>query len=95
MIKSKLETKDMEIELLNTEGKEAYNTIEQLQHRVTEMEEHCETSDHYSSAVRPSPSDTCLLLADINLRSILLSNLNHSCRIRTIPDANMDLLDLG
>ena len=95
MIKSKLETKDMEIELLNTEGKEAYNTIEQLQHRVTEMEEHCETSDHYSSAVRPASSDTYFYLGDINLGSILLSHLNHNCQVRTITDANMDLFNLG
>ena len=92
MIKSKLATKDMEIELLNTEVKAAYNTIEQLQHRVTELEQHGETSDHYSSGVRPAPSDTCLLLGDNNLSSIQRSDLHHSCRVRTIPGANTDLL---
>ncbi|KAK3888620.1 hypothetical protein Pcinc_007345 [Petrolisthes cinctipes] len=50
MIKSKLATKDMEIELLNTEVKAAYHTIEQLQHRVTELEKHhCDSGDHHTS----------------------------------------------
>lgn len=40
MIISKLVTKDLEIELLNTEVKTAYHTIEQLQQRVTELEKH-------------------------------------------------------
>ncbi|MPC91680.1 hypothetical protein E2C01_086734 [Portunus trituberculatus] len=37
-IKTKLETKDLEIELLNTEVKAAYNTTENLQQRVTKLE---------------------------------------------------------
>lgn len=92
MIKSKLATKDMEIELLSTEVKAAYNTIEQLQHRVMELEKHRESSEHHSAAERPAPSDTCLLLGDSNLSAILRSDLHHNCRVRTIPGANLDLL---
>ncbi|KAK4294401.1 hypothetical protein Pmani_032972 [Petrolisthes manimaculis] len=93
MINSKLATKDMEIELLNTEVKAAYHTIEQLQHRVTELEKHhCGSRNHHTSAGRHAPSDTCLLLGDTNLNSIISSDLHTSCRVRTIPGANMDRL---
>lgn len=92
MIKSKLTTKDMEIELLNTEVRAAHHTIEQLQHRVSELEQHhCGSGDHNTSAGRPTTSDTCLLLGDTNLSSIFRSDLHHNCRVRTIPGANMDL----
>ena len=94
IITAKLETKDMEIELLNAEMKAAYHTIEVLQQRVTELEQHnCGGSDHHSSAVHPSPPpNNCLLLGDTNLRQVLRSDLHDTCRVRTIPEANMDLL---
>lgn len=87
MIKTKLATKDMEIDLLNTEVRAAYHTIEQLQQRVTELEQGkkgCDTGDKHSN--------TCLLLGDTNLHPISSSDLHHSCWLRTIPGANMDLL---
>lgn len=89
MIKSKLATKDAEIELLNTEVKAAYHTINQLQQRVIELEkQHIESA----SAGNPTPPNSCLLLGDENLGEILRSDLHHSCSVRTIPGANMDLL---
>ena len=92
-IKSKLATKYLEIKLLYTEMKTAYNTIEQLQQHVIELEQHqCERGDHHISAERPAPPSTCLLLGDTNLSPILPSDLHHTCWVRTIHGANMDLL---
>lgn len=92
-ITSKLETKDMEIELLNTEVKTAYHTIELLQQRVTELEQRCcGSGDHQASSPRSTSSNRCLLLGDTNLRPILRSDLHNNCWVRTIHDANMDLL---
>lgn len=92
-ITSKLETKDMEIELLNTEVKTAYHTIELLQQRVTELEQRCcGSGDHQAVAPRSTSSNRCLLLGDTNLRPILRSDLHSNCCVRTIHDANMDLL---
>ena len=72
MITSKLATKNMKIDLLNTEVKAAYHTIERLQQRVTELEQqYCEKGDQNTH--------TCLLLGDTNLRSISRSDLQNSC----------------
>ncbi|KAK4327258.1 hypothetical protein Pmani_002262 [Petrolisthes manimaculis] len=90
---SKLETKDMEIELLNTEVKTAYHTIELLQQRVTDLEQRCCGNDsHQPSVANSMSSNSCLLLGDNNLRPILLSDLHDNCFVRTIHDANMDLI---
>ncbi|KAK4321346.1 hypothetical protein Pmani_007827 [Petrolisthes manimaculis] len=90
---SKLETKDMEIELLNTEVKTAYHTIELLQQRVTDLEQRCCGNDsHQPSVANSMSSNSCLLLGDTNLRPILLSDLHDNCFVRTIHDANMDLI---
>lgn len=99
-ITAKLETKDMELELLNVEMKAAYHTIEVLQQRVTELEQHsCGARGRHSANVHPAcpsppppPPSSCLLLGDTNLRRVLRSDLQDSCRVRTIPEANMDLL---
>lgn len=89
IIKSKLATKDAEIELLNTEVKAAYHTINQLQQRVTELEkQHSESV----STGNPIPPSSCLLLGDNNLDAILCSDLHQSCSVNAIPGANMDLL---
>ncbi|MPC95654.1 hypothetical protein E2C01_090874 [Portunus trituberculatus] len=59
IIKSKLATKDMKIDLLNTEVKTAYHTIEQLQQRVTELEQrHCDNGDQWTPTYAPSPDPT-------------------------------------
>lgn len=93
MMKSKLETKDMEIELLNAEVKAAYHTIEHLQQRVTELEKHhCGNGEQNTSTGDTAPPKTCLLLGDKNLSTIRRSDLHPSCCVRTIPGANMDLL---
>lgn len=92
-IASKLETKDMEIQLLNTEVKTAYHTIKLLQQRVTDLEQRCcGSDDHQASVASSMSSNGCLLLGDTNLRPILLSDLHNNCFVRTIHDANMDLI---
>lgn len=90
MIMSKLETKDMEIDLLNTEMKTAYHTIELLQKRVIELEQ--QRDDHHSSSTIQSAPNNCLLLGDTNLRRILRSDLQNNCWVRTIMGASVDLL---
>ncbi|KAK3852578.1 hypothetical protein Pcinc_040839 [Petrolisthes cinctipes] len=83
----------MEIELLNTEVKTAYHTIELLQQRVTDLEQRCCGSDNHQPSVANSmSSNSCLLLGDTNLRPILLSDLHNNCFVRTIHEANMDLI---
>lgn len=92
-IKSNMATKNLEIELLNTEVKIAYHIIEQLQQRVIELEKHLwENGNHQTSTESPTPRSNCLLLGDTNLSTILPSDLHHSCWVRTIPGANMDLI---
>ncbi len=89
---SKLEIKDKEIDLLNTEMKTAYATIEVLQKRVTELEQRDSNEKHHASVVTPTPITNSLLLGDSNLRHILCSDLDKNCQIKTITGANMDLL---
>ncbi|KAK4322954.1 hypothetical protein Pmani_006305, partial [Petrolisthes manimaculis] len=93
MIKSKLATKDEEIELLNTEVNAVHQTIHQLQQRVTELEkQYGESSDHHILAGGATSPSGCLLLGDKNLGSVLGTDLHHNSSVRTIPGADMDLL---
>ena len=89
----KLETKDSEIELLNTEVKTAYSLIETLQQRIChlEMRERRDDKHEDGMATTPSPSQ-CLLLGDTNLKHVRRSDLGDNCSVRTITHANMDLL---
>ena len=72
---SKLEVKDKEIDLLNTEMKTAYATIELLQKRVTELEQKHINEEHQVSADNSTLPANSLLLGDTNLRHILCSDL--------------------
>lgn len=89
-ITAMLETKDMEIELLNTEMKTAYHTIQQLQQRVQDLEKR--SGERCTHHITPAPHNSCLLLGDTNLRAIFNSDLDNSCTVKTIEGANMDLL---
>ena len=92
-IKTKLEIKDLEIELLNSEMKAAYNTIDNLQQRVVELEgQRKESSNNQPEEQCSTPPITCLLLGDSSLQPILRSDLHAHTRVRTIAEANMDLL---
>ncbi|KAK4329204.1 hypothetical protein Pmani_000432 [Petrolisthes manimaculis] len=89
IILSKLETKDLEMELLETEVKTAYATIELLQKRVTELEQR----DKKETIQPDSPSSTsCLMLGDSNLQQVLRSDLSKNCTVRTINRATIDKL---
>ena len=72
---SKLEVKDIEIELRNTEIKTAYSTTELLQKRVTELEQRHSDEEHPASGVNSITPASSLLLGDGNLRQILCSDL--------------------
>ena len=89
----KLETKDLEIELLDTEMKAAYTTIETLQQRVSELEQQIlKGNKQCNQVVSPPSSVNCLLLGDTNLQRVLRSDLGATCSVKTITGANMDLL---
>lgn len=94
-IHNKLATKDMEIELLNEEVKMAYETIDALQHRITALEQRNITSGerqrHLQTDAPPSTTH-CLLLGDSNLRRVLSSDLGENCSVKTIYNANIDLI---
>ena len=94
-IKSKLHTKDMEIELLNEEVKTAYETIKTLQHRVDDLERQLSSTSRDQQPQPPSTTPSsphCLLLGDTSLRRALRSDLGNNCSVKTIHGANMDLL---
>ncbi|KAK4307059.1 hypothetical protein Pmani_021151 [Petrolisthes manimaculis] len=80
-ILSKLETKDLEMELLATEVKTAYATIELLQKRVNELE-----LKNKEENIKPDslPPNNCLLLGDSNTQHVLRSDLGNNCTVRTI-----------
>ncbi|KAK3880647.1 hypothetical protein Pcinc_014890 [Petrolisthes cinctipes] len=85
-IKAKLHTKDLEIDLLNTEVKTAFETITALQQRVDDLEQKlCPNSREQPQAPNNNQLPPhCLLLGDINLRRVLRSDLGENCSVRTI-----------
>ncbi|KAK4316345.1 hypothetical protein Pmani_012474 [Petrolisthes manimaculis] len=89
----KLETKDSEIELLNTEVKSAYSLIETLQQRIYHLETSERQDDkHEDGKVTTSSPSQCLFLGDTNLTHVRRSDLGDNCSVRTVTHANMDLL---
>ncbi|KAK3883022.1 hypothetical protein Pcinc_012629 [Petrolisthes cinctipes] len=83
-IKAKLHTKDLEIDLLNTEVKTAFETITALQQRVDDLEQKlCPNSREQPQAPNnnPLPPHCLLLLGDINLRRVLRSDLGENCSV--------------
>lgn len=83
----------MEIEMLNTKVKTAYQTIELIQQRVLDLGQRgYGSSDHQSSAPSSSLPNSCLLLGDNNLQPVFRSDRHNNCWVRTIYDANMNLL---
>ncbi|KAK4304167.1 hypothetical protein Pmani_023887 [Petrolisthes manimaculis] len=89
----KLETKDSEIELLNTEVKSAYSLIEKLQQRIYHLEtRERQDNKHEDGKVTTSSPSQCLFLGDTNLKHVRRSDLGDNCSVRTVTHANMDLL---
>ena len=115
-IKSKIQTKDNEIELLNTEMKMAYSVIELLQQRVSELEQQKKKNEKQqdtsgsvtrqlneheernnitelpTTSLEERTSANTLLLGDQSIMNIRMSDLTHKCKIRTLHDADFDLM---
>ena len=92
-IYSKLDTKNMEIELLNQEIKTAYETIEALKRQVNELEQRNNSSRNGpQTQTGAPPSPHCLLLGDENLRRVSRSDLGEICSVKTINRASFDSL---
>ena len=89
MILSKLEIKDLEMEVLSAEVKMAYATIELLQKRVSELEFQKRECNIKSDS---QPTTSCLLLGDSNNHHVLRSDLAKNCTVRTINMATFDKL---
>ena len=90
--------KDKEIDLLNTEMKTAYTLIDLLMKRVDDLEKK-ENSKLEPVKLNPNIQEQtrqtvnkCLLLADSNLRRVRQSDLGRNCSVKTIPEANINLL---
>lgn len=93
IIMRKLETKDNEIELLNTEIKTAYSLIETLQRRICHLETRARRDEQHEDGTATTSSPLqCLLLGDTNLKRVRRSDLGDNCSVRTVTRANMDLL---
>ncbi|MPC73072.1 hypothetical protein E2C01_067390 [Portunus trituberculatus] len=82
-IKAKLETKDTEIELLNTVVKTAYSIIQLLQQHISDLEQENKGRQH-DAATRAATSSRCLLLGDTNTRRVLSSDLDGKCIVKTV-----------
>ena len=96
-IKEKLEIKDMEIELLNTEIKTAYSLVDQLQQKVHDLENQIANKQNSNQLqettnISTNDSQSILLLGDESLTQTKVSDVNKSVTIRTIKGANVDLL---
>lgn len=85
----KVETKDLEMELLTTEIKAAFNTSEILQKRVNDLE--MKNKDEKISSGSTAITN-CLLLGDTSVQQVLPSDLAKNCAVRTITMGNIDQL---
>lgn len=91
-IKSHLQIKDNEIELLSMEVKSVYTVIGLLQQRISDLEQRNKSTGQCEAATSvPAPSFR-LLLGDSNFRRVLQSDLEENCSVKTIVKADMDLL---
>jgi len=105
-LKGKVSIKDVMIEELNDMLKTAYVTINKLSDRVTALEDEVRRSKEVSSNSAPGqdraptnsvsntrpPCEKTLLLGDTNLSYVRAADLGEDCFIRTIKEANVDLL---
>ena len=92
-INGKLEIKESEVELLNTEVKTAFSTIETLMKRISELENK-NNGQEVQQRLTPdvAPPHKCLLLSDTNTQRVRSLDLGENCSVKTISRANMDLL---
>ena len=103
-LKEKVMIKDTEIGELNDMLKTAYVTINKLSDRVTVLEDQVRqrgegnlqspshSTTYQSSSTNPRPPERTLLLGDTNLCFVRATDIGQDCSIRTIKDANVDLM---
>ena len=92
-IKEKLAIKDVEVDDLYEKLRIASNTISNLEEKISSLEDQARRGLGQANANDPSPpTRTTLLLGDTNLSYIASSDLGQGCTIRTIKEANIDLM---
>ena len=103
-LKERINIRDLYIDELNELMKAAHITINKLNDRVSSLEEQVKilqgtyTVQQTPSALQdvtptqPLPEGT-LLLGDTNLSPVRMSDLHQQCSIRTIKEANIDLIN--
>ena len=99
-MKLKMNTKDNEISELNELLKTAQVTINRLNDRLTTLEERVQRAEYHSlpTHTESSPNHSevtpvkTLLLGDTNLIDAQAADLEENCFMRTIKDANIDLM---
>ncbi len=95
-IKERLVTKDMEIDLLQTEVKTAYSVIDLLKQKIKELKKQINSNrPPQQQGVIETTINTLqriLLLGDENWTHAKVSDVQKNVSIRTIKEANIDLL---
>ncbi|XP_064087328.1 probable serine/threonine-protein kinase DDB_G0267514 [Macrobrachium nipponense] len=98
---TKLNIRDLEIDELNELLKAAHVTINKLNDRLSSLEEKVEqfqkaAANHQAPDAfhgpTCSPTEGTLPLGDTNLTAIRTSDLKTECSVRTIKEANIDLI---
>ena len=103
-LRERINIRDLDIDELNELFKAANITINKLSDRVSTLEEqvrvlqglcntqHTTPTSQGISPTHPLPEGS-LLLGDTNLSHVRKSDLHQQCSVRTIKDANIDLIN--
>ena len=91
-LKREMKDKDQQIRELTNKLDDTQEIVDGLYGRITVVEERMSEESTNRNMDDPSPPEKTLLLGDTNLSKILRSDLVDSCKIRTINEANIDLL---
>ena len=104
-LRERINIRDLDIEELNELLKAANITINKLNDRVSSLEEQISVLQRTCTAPQqttPTPQEVTpalplpegsLLLGDTNLSTVRMSDLHKQCSVRTIKDANIDLIN--
>ncbi|MEL6987306.1 MAG: hypothetical protein AAGK97_05700 [Bacteroidota bacterium] len=93
-IKEKLAVKDVEIDDLYDKLQSANSTISNLQEKIAELENHQNQINRNNREDQDTPTSPhrTLLLGDTNLSHVRAGDLREGCSVRTIQDADINLL---